>query len=292
MLGRSDPVSAHAHQYVTERARRHEFTGQSPRVILSALRRFWQGVDDPPVSELTRDMIEAWLASEPDLSRSTARQRLSAVRGFCRWMVLHDIIPRDPTLGIQGAKEPRSVERALPAPSVAATFDVVPDRRGRLILSLAVQEMLRVSEIARLQCGDVDQINGTILVVGKGGHQRVVPLTDATRRAVNDYLSEFPLRAGPLIRSYQHPNRGVGSNYLSRLVSRWMYQAGIKTRPHDGVSCHALRHTGASDVVDKETDLRVVQQALGHTFLSTTQRYLRRVQVEKMREAMEGREYR
>lgn len=94
-----------------------------------------------------------------------------------------------------------------------------------------------------------------------------------------------------MIRSYQHPSSGVAAPYVSRLVRRWMYAAGVKQRAGDGISGHALRHTAATDVLRATNgNVRVVQMMLGHQSLASTQRYLR-TYPEELRTAMAGRSY-
>jgi integrase len=79
---------------------------------------------------------------------------------------------------------------------------------------------------------------------------------------------------------------GANAAKISRWVSRWMDRAGLKDGAKDGVSAHALRHTAASNLLEHCGDVRLVQAFLGHVSLVTTSRYLRRVDVEKMRAAL------
>ena len=83
--------------------------------------------------------------------------------------------------------------------------------------------------------------------------------------------------------------RGISYCWLGVLVAQWLRDADVKHRPLDGKAAHALRHTAASDIADIETDLRVVQQFLGHQSLATTQVYLRRIGLTRIREAMQAR---
>jgi integrase len=78
---------------------------------------------------------------------------------------------------------------------------------------------------------------------------------------------------------------------ISGMVSEWMRAAGVKSWARDGVSAHALRHTCASDVLEHSKDLRAVQDMLGHRHLQTTSVYLRRANLDRLREAMGGRRY-
>jgi integrase/recombinase XerC len=169
---------------------------------------------------------------------------------------------------------------------------VVGDLRGRAIVELMVGMGLRCIEVATVQVGDYDPRRRTMRVVGKGGHRRVLPVPAGTARAVDAYLQSGGITYGPLIRSKNDPAAGITPLYLSTMVSRWMRAAGIKGARFDGVSAHALRHTCASDVLDRSGSLVVVQEMLGHADLNTTRIYLRGAGLDEMREAMEGRDYR
>ncbi len=130
-----------------------------------------------------------------------------------------------------------------------------------------------------------------ILVRGKGGHERVLPVSDETWDALLQYLDDHPAGAGPLIRSYRQHWAGLRADTVSGMVSVWMADAGLKRRARDGISGHALRHSAAGHMLKGGAHLRDVQAALGHASLQTTQRYLPTV-VNDLREAMGGRKYR
>lgn len=283
-------VSTLALAYVEARTRRREFTGGTPATVRSILWNFADAAGDPWASKLQRRHVETWLSSM-DVSASTARNRLSTVRTFCTWLQNEGHVRKHPCLDLKGPRQPRAVPRALPTDEVARLFDHLPDARAELICSLMVQEGLRCLEVANLEVGDVDESNRTMVVVGKGGHQRMLPLSDETWLALRRYLNEYPAGAGPLVRSYANPHKALSAGYLSNRVRLWMADAGVKRMPRDRIAAHSLRHTAASDVLRKTGNVRVVQQMLGHQSLQTTQIYLR-TYPEELREAMSGRQYR
>lgn len=282
-------VSFLALRYVTERTRRNELTGGSPKTTRAILLAFAKGAGNPAAGELARHHIERWLNSMT-VGASTVRMRLSTVHVFCQWLILNGYLRTDPTLGVKPPRQPRAVPRALPAASVSQLLERLPDSRARLIALLMVQEGLRAIEVSNLQAGDLDEVNGMIFVVGKGGNQRVLPVSAETMRAFRRYVADVPLVAGPLVRSYNNPHRALSAGYISGRMSLWMSQAGIKRFPRDGISGHALRHTAATDALAHGATPREVQEMLGHESLATTQRYLR-VRPENLRRAMGGREY-
>lgn len=163
--------------------------------------------------------------------------------------------------------------------------------RTRVVVILMCQLGLRCAEVSRLQVGDIDWTNGSLLVHGKGGNQRVLPITAEARQALEDYLSEHPACAGPLVRSYADPTRALTPGYIGDRIRKLMFLTGVKALPRDGKSAHSLRHTAATDMLAHGANVRSVQVALGHQSLQTTQRYLS-WSVDDLRRAMEGRKYR
>lgn len=293
-VARSDVrLSVLARQYVRTRADRRELRAATARGLRYDLDHFCRAIGDPPARGLKRDHIERWRA-EQRCADSTLRTRWSRVHGFVTWLVIHGHLRADPFVGMPSPKVPESQPRALNRDEVARVLAACPDERARLIVTLEVQEGLRAGEVARLTLGGIDEVNRTILVHGKGGHQRTLPITAATARALRAYLDEWrPMGDGPLIRSQVNPYAGLSPGYISTYVSRLFSAAGVKRYAWDGKSGHAFRHTAISDVVEATGGNVVVgREMAGHRSISVTQRYLRRVTIERLREAMEGRDYR
>ncbi len=270
--------------YVDERRRRKELRPGSVSTTRYALGTFVRSAGwDLQVKRLRSTHVEKWM-ERGEHSPATVRNQLSIVRSFCRWLVRRGHIKADPTLDISSPRQPRYLPRGLQLPKVAATFAAAPDSRAALILSLMVQEGLRCCEVAALEHGDIDLAEHLILVRGKGGHERALPITEETWRSIHAYWTEHPAHVGPLIRSFSRPNRGIGAQHISVLVSQWMHGADVPA------TAHALRHTAATDMLRSGAHVRDVQNALGHQSLATTQKYLPWV-VGDLRKAMEGRRY-
>ena len=287
-----DSLSACIRVYVDERARNRSLTGRSPRTIGYRLDSFCDAVGrsrDPRT--ISRGEVEAWLGSA-DWSDSTVRSRISAVRQLYQWLAIRDLVSHDPTHGIRAPKPKRAVPRALSTDVVARIYQACPDVRAELICSLMVQSALRCEEVSQLEVTDIDRKEKSIYVrEGKGGHDRLVPLFEETENLLIRYLAEWPATFGPLLRSYTSGRR-MHPTYVSDLVSKVMYDAGVKVKARDGVSAHALRHTAASDTLEACGDLTVVQELLGHESLVSTQVYLRRANLGHMRRGGAGRYYR
>lgn len=280
-----------AETYVRHRLGQRTLSALTARNQRSVLRIFAEVVAVERVEQLSSGHVETWLEAVGALRPSTRRGHYSTVRTFCRWLVREGYVATDPTVGVPAPRQPRLVPRAIDADRVAALLDACPDARGRAIVWLMVGMGLRCCEVARLEVGHWDRRGAVMTVRGKGGHERVLPVPAETSVAVAAYLAEVGETAGPLIRSYRRPAHGLAADTISGMVSEWMRAAGVKGRPRDGISAHALRATAASDVLEVCGDLRVVQEMLGHANLATTSIYLRRGGLGKLRAAMSGRRY-
>lgn len=243
------------------------------------------------------EALDRWVASMGDLSAGTRRGRIVAVSVFFKWCLRRGYRTDDPTVWLERPRLERSVPRALNAEQVRACFTACRHVRDELMLSLCVMEGLRVSEVSKLEHVDIDWREKLLLIHGKGGHERVVPLSDDTERLLRRYQAEHPpMGARPVLRQFDgngtSSRRGISPESISRTLSTICWDAGIKSCRGDGVSAHAFRHTMLSDIYEATSDIRLVQELAGHVSMATTQGYLRRTSPERMREAVAGRSFR
>jgi integrase/recombinase XerD len=209
--------------------------------------------------------------------RSRARS-LSAVRMFHRFLQTENYATVNPASVIESPRPVRKLPEVLSALEVEALLkapedDTPVDIRDRAMLELLYATGLRASELTSLTLRDLNLDVGFLMVIGKGGKERIVPIGDASRSAVEYYLAS----ARPLF------CRGLKQEdlFLSRLGGRltrqafWniikkrSLQAGCRKR----ISPHTLRHSFATHLLENGADLRSVQLMLGHSDLSTTQIY-------------------
>lgn len=270
-------------------ARTHELSTETITTMACNLRHFASVVDDPPARHLSKSHVEHWLRTAK-LAPSTMRTRLSQLRCFSGWAVEHGYMRKDPTLGVRGPRQPRRLPRGLKLAEVQAVLAHASDDRARLIVLLMVQEGLRRKEVAGLSLGDIDMAERTMLIVGKGDNERVLPVSDETWQALTAYLATGRIVGGPVIRSLRDGRSAIQPGMVGRVVSRTMLAAGVKERAYDGRSGHSCRHTAATDSLRAGAHVRDVQRMLGHVNLSSTQVYLPLV-VHDLRAAMGGRQY-
>ena len=278
--------------YLNHRKKLGDLANDSARNTRCALNHFADHVGRRQLPNIGAVHIENWLADLEHLAPATKRSRLSMVRQFFAWAIRRGYCKRNPGLEVKGPKQQRAIPRALAADAIARVLDAAPDSRGRLIVTLMVQQGLRCCEVSRLTIADLDLQHGSMRVVGKGHHERILPITDETMTALDAYLLEYPAPGtGPVVRSYRRCHRPLTADTISGLVAQWMWTAGIKHARRDGVSAHAGRHTCATDMLRNGAHLRDVQAVLGHAHLQTTEVYLPYV-VRGLADAMGGRRYR
>ena len=238
--------------------------------------------------EVTRPILETyqrWLARhEPATGRrlawSTQRERIGMLRDWFRFLTRRNVILHNPASELELPRtEKRLPVAALLREEVARLF-AVPDLsdplglRDRAMLEVLYATGLRRSELCRLECPDVNTERGTVTVrQGKGNKDRVVPLGPRAAAWVERYVREV---RGRLLIDTRTPElflTGYGGPFnpdvFSRMVSGWMARAGLEKRG----SCHLLRHTCATHMLEGGADIRFIQQLLGHEKLETTAIY-------------------
>lgn len=212
---------------------------------------------------------------------STAARRLSALRQYFKFLYAEGVRPDDPTVNLDGPKRGRPLPKILTEEEVERLLDAAHGCKGadglRLaaMLELLYATGLRVTELVTLPLAAATRDRDVMLVRGKGGRERMVPLTRASREALHRYLEVRRRYLGGRETSpWLFPSRGK-QGHLSRqrfgqVLKGLALRSGMEPRK---VSPHVLRHAFASHLLAHGADLRSVQQMLGHADISTTQIY-------------------
>ncbi len=218
---------------------------------------------------------------------TSAARRLSALRQFHRFLVSEGVRGDDPTGIIEGPRRPARLPSVLSEGEVTRLLErAVEEARGegseaarlRALRLHALVEMLyatglRVSELVSLKAAVMRRDQRMFTVRGKGGHERIVPLTDKAREAVAVYL-RARVESGVADSPWLFPSFGDSGHLTRQAFARDLKdlaaRAGI---PSAKISPHVVRHAFASHLLQNGADLRVVQQLLGHADISTTQIY-------------------
>lgn len=226
-------------------------------------------------------LIGAYAAdlAESGLGPRSAARHLSALRGLMKFLVREGELSKDPTAL---AARPKTGRR-LPRPIAEATLRDLLDApdvstlrglRDRAMLCLCYSAGLRVSELVRLQIGDVDFRRGVVAAFGKGQKRRLVPLGEVALRDLERYRAALqsekdPRRTASALLFPSARGRPLTRQAFWKIVRRHALRAGVS----DGVHPHRLRHSFATHLLAHGADLRSVQAMLGHADVSTTEIY-------------------
>lgn len=263
-------------------------TAKGQRYVISYFVDFMGNRDPRQIGE--SDMARWRESMTGTLAPGTIRQRWRCAYGFLEWLVDEGKIRRNPARRIPSPKVPRAVHRNLHFERARRMHDACIDNRERLIMALGFQLGMRRAEMARVEVGDIDFVDRSVRIVGKGKHGRVVPLTAEAERAILAYMSEHDITAGPLVRDIEG-KRGITPGRIGDIWRAVAYRAKVKKRPYDGVATHSARHTAGTDVAHGGGTVVETRDFLGHADMSTTNHYVGAVGIERLREAIEGRRY-
>lgn len=215
----------------------------------------------------------------------TVARRLSALRQFYRYMVSENIRKEDPTTTIESPKQGRTLPKTLSEAEVSQLIKSAAGTGGadsiRLVclLEMLYATGLRVSELVGLPMSSVTEEAQFLMVEGKGGRERMVPLSDPAQKAIKNYLNVRNQFIGPENRSTQEqwmfPSRTSESGHLTRQRFAQLLKdlARVAEMDEERVSPHILRHAFATHLLSRGADLRSVQKMLGHADIATTQIY-------------------
>jgi integrase/recombinase XerC len=256
------------------------------------LLREWLGDRFTKWRNLTPDHFRAYLfeLQKAELARSTVRLRFAAYRSFYKFLVHRRGYPKSPVAEVELPKADKplpvvltltQIEELLALPMKSELEGQAPSwmrERDAAILELFYSTGLRLAELASLDVEDIDTVNESVRVMGKGSKERLVPIGSFAMKAMQVYRSAAEVFEGPLFISKLR--KRLSTRSINSVLKKYLGQSSIAFN----VTPHKLRHSFATHLLDHGADLRSVQALLGHASLSTTQIYTH-VTKERLREA-------
>ena len=226
------------------------------------------------LSKIQRSQITTYIRSlhEKHYSPTSVMRKIASLRGFYKWLCANNYCTTNPTLTLEQPKVPKKLPKVMTVQEIEAILNQHLNKIEKVIIELLYGCGLRVSELVNLKINDYDLNAKYIQCYGKGSKERIVPMGKKAVNAIKNYLPErdfliqkFRLNTKKLL-IHEH-----GREMTRQDVYNFIHSQG-KTI-HKTISPHTLRHSFATHLLENGADLRVVQELLGHSDVSTTQLY-------------------
>lgn len=238
------------------------------------LSNFFDFCNDIDISKIQRTQINSYVRNlhEKKYSPTSIMRKIASLRGFFKWACANEKTKSNPTLTLEQPKIPQKLPKVMTAEEINSILNQDLSKLHRVIIELLYGCGLRVSELVNLKINDYD-LNGKYLeCTGKGSKDRIVPLGKKAISAIKNYLPEREYN----LQKYNLQSKQLLINEKGKQVTRqevytFIHEQGKKL--HKAISPHTLRHTFATHLLENGADLRVVQELLGHSDVSTTQLY-------------------
>ncbi len=238
------------------------------------LENFFEFCGNIDVKDIQRSRINSYVRElhETHFSPTSVMRKIASIRGFFKWACTNDILKINPALTLEQPKVPQKLPKVMTVEEINNLLNQNLTKLHRVIVELLYGCGLRVSELVNLKITDYDLKAKYLECTGKGSKDRIIPLGKKAIEAIKNYLPE---------REYTLQKYNLKSNILlinekGKTVNRqevytFIHEQGKKL--HKSISPHTLRHTFATHLIENGADLRVVQELLGHSNVSTTQLY-------------------
>lgn len=233
------------------------------------------------------------------IAPSTAARKLSAMKQFCLFLQLEGLRKDNPAHSLRGPKQGRPLPKIMSEADVNALFeaaeiDTTPKGMRMLcLLEILYAGGLRVSELVTLKVTATNRRDNCLMIKGKGGRERLVPLTGAAQRAIGEWhkVREETLPKNAIAKdrakTFLFPSSGKLGHLTRERFAQMLKDLARQAKLNPAkISPHVLRHAFATHLLSNGADLRSVQTLLGHADISTTQIYTH-VLDERMRELVE-----
>lgn len=253
--------------------KRRNYSPHTVKNYMSTLRQFILWID-VPVEQVSHKKILSYIDHllGRRLTSKTINCHLDSIRGFYNYLIDEEQVQMaNPVKHGYALRLSRPLPRYLRDEDVTRLFSAIKNCRDRAIFMLMLRCGLRVEEVAELALPAIDLARSQLFIFeGKGGKGRIVYLSKDAERALDEYLHVRPSSRTKrvfLVEEKSHRDKPISVRGIQKRMEHYARKVGLKA------SCHQLRHTMATQLLNADADLVTIQDLLGHTRIKTTQRY-------------------
>ena len=226
------------------------------------------------IDDVDRIAINTYVRSlkEKKLAPTSIIRKVASLRGFFKWAYSMELIKKNPASTLEQPKVPQRLPKVVSLKEIEEMLHSDLSPLQSLIMELLYSCGLRVSELVNLKVNDIDLASKYVRCFGKGSKERIIPIGEVAKQAVSQFL---PIRE-LAVKKYKISSKKLLISDNGRLLTRQDVYNFIHERGkiiHKNISPHTLRHSFATHLLENGADLRVVQELLGHSDVSTTQLY-------------------
>ena len=236
------------------------------------LSEFAQGNDDIKIIDRLKINTHIRSLREKKLAPTSIIRKVASLRGFFKWASSAGIINKNPASTLEQPKTPQRLPKVISIKEIEEMLHNNLTPLEHVIMELLYSCGLRVSELANLKVTDIDLSSKYVRCFGKGSKERIIPIGEIAKRVITDYLPVREL----LLKKYNLNTKRLLILDTGREISRQDIYTFVHNQGkliHKNISPHTLRHSFATHLLENGADLRVVQELLGHSDVSTTQLY-------------------
>lgn len=239
-----------------------ETTLKSYRIQLEAFAKYCPKA----VAHVTTPDIRQYLAQDKGWKISTVDTILSILKTFFGWLVIEEILLRDPTAKINPPRKEKRLPKGLTIEELEMIREACTSLRERALIEVFYSTGCRLSELANMKIADINMQNMSMKVIGKGNKERIVYLSFKALYHLNKYLKDRTDECESLFITLRKPYRGVGNRAIQREISKIEGRMNISKK----LTPHVMRHTFAQLSMDAGIELADLQHLMGHSNPSTT----------------------
>lgn len=233
---------------------------------------FAQNVED--IHSINRMNINAYVRTlrERKLAPTSVIRKVASLRGFFKWATSSGILEKNPAATLEQPKTPQRLPKVVSVKEIDEMLHNNLTPLEHVMMELLYSCGLRVSELVNLKLNDIDLSSKYVRCFGKGSKERIIPIGEQAKTMLKEY---FPTR-DLLIKKYNLTTKNLLIKDNGHFVTRQDVYNFIHAQGkliHKNISPHTLRHSFATHLLENGADLRVVQELLGHSDVSTTQLY-------------------